>query len=85
EDLRVGGEITPEDEGGARQPHIHPDMEEVIFVLEGKGRIWVEEQEEDIITNDLIVVPMKLRHRIINPEGTLKILCFFPAAKVGIP
>lgn len=78
-------EIYPETEGGARQPHVHPEMEEVIFVLEGRGRIWVEEQEEEILPNDLMVIPMRRRHRIINLGGQLKILCFFPEAQVGIP
>lgn len=78
-------EILPEDKGGARTPHSHPDMEEVIFVLEGQGKVWVEDDEREITRDDLIVVPMKARHRIINSGGTLRLLCFFPGAQVEIP
>lgn len=79
-------EIFPEHEGGARLPHTHLDMEEVIFVLEGQGRVWVEDQERAITRDDLIVVPMKMRHRIINPGNkALRLLCFFPDARVEIP
>lgn len=79
-------EVFPEDKGGARMPHAHYEMEEVIFVLEGQGRIWVENIEKEIIRDDLIVVPMKMRHRIINPgDGRLRLLCFFPKARVEIP
>lgn len=78
-------EIYPEQEGGDRQPHIHPDMEEVIFVLEGIGSVWVEDHEEKIVPHDLLVVPKKVPHRVINPGGQLKLLCFFPDENVGIP
>lgn len=79
-------EVLPEHQGGARQPHTHCDVEEVIFVLEGQGKIWVEEQEKDILKDDLIVVPMETEHRIINPGGQrLRLLCFFPKARVEIP
>ena len=78
--------IFPEHDGGARNPHTHSDVEEVIFVLEGQGRIWIEEDEKEISKDDLIVVPMKMRHRIINPaDKPLRLLCFFPRAKVEIP
>ncbi|TGE39108.1 cupin domain-containing protein [Desulfosporosinus fructosivorans] len=79
-------EIFPEHEGGARMPHTHYDMEEVIFVLEGQGKVWVEERERVISRDDLIVVPMKMRHRIINlGDKALRLLCFFPGAQVEIP
>ena len=79
-------EIFPEHDGGARSQHTHIEMEEVIFVLEGQGKVWVEEQEKVISKDDLIVVPMNTKHRIINPgDKPLRLLCFFPKAQVEIP
>ncbi|CEP66798.1 RmlC-like jelly roll fold [Moorella glycerini] len=79
-------EIYSEDQGGARQPHVHEDVEEVIYVLQGEGKAWVDGEEIDITPGDLIVIPIKARHRIINPGvGDLRLLCFFPAAAVEVP
>ncbi|QGP91518.1 Cupin domain protein [Neomoorella glycerini] len=79
-------EIYAEDQGGARQPHVHDDFEEVIYVLDGEGKAWVDGEVIDITPGDLIVIPIKAGHRIINPgAGDLRILCFFPAAAVAIP
>lgn len=78
-------EIFPETEGGSRNPHTHSDYEEIILVLEGRGKVWVEDEEEEILPNDLIVVPKLQRHRIINPGGYLRIFCVFPDSNVGIP
>lgn len=79
-------EIFPKHDGGARMPHTHLDVEEVIFVLDGQGKVWVEEIEKVISKDDLIVVPMKMRHRIINlGNNTLRLLCVFPKAQVEIP
>jgi mannose-6-phosphate isomerase-like protein (cupin superfamily) len=77
--------ILPETEGGSRDPHRHKDVEEVIYVLEGSGRILIEETEYDIGAESLLVVPRDVVHRIINPGGVLKLLCFFPKAEVEIP
>ena len=78
-------EIYPETEGGEREPHAHLEMEEVIFVLEGKGKVLIQDHEEEIAENDVLIIPMKTMHRIVNPGGTLRLLCFFPKSNVGIP
>lgn len=79
-------EIFPETRGGARPPHVHEDLEEVIFVLQGQGKAWVDGEEIAIMEGDLLVIPMKSSHRIINPGAPeLCLLCFFPAATVRIP
>ncbi|WP_338824111.1 hypothetical protein MHOCP_22320 [Moorella humiferrea] len=79
-------EIYPEEHGGARRPHVHENFEEVIFVLKGEGKAWVDNKEIEIKTGDLIVIPTKALHRIINPgNDDLRLLCFFPAADVEIP
>lgn len=78
-------EVFPEDKGGARMPHVRYEMEEVIFILEGQGKIWIENDVKEIVKDDLIVVPRKMRHRIINPaDKILRLLCFFPEAQVEI-
>ncbi|TGE39113.1 cupin domain-containing protein [Desulfosporosinus fructosivorans] len=78
--------ILPETKGGSRKPHIHPDVEEVIFVLTGEGRVWIEGEEILIEKDDLIMIPTAVQHRIINSsEAALDLLCVFPAAEIPIP
>lgn len=79
-------EIFPETQGGVRAPHVHDDLEEVIYVLQGQGRAWVDGEETVVTAGDLLVIPMQSSHRIINPgAGALRLLCFFPSGTVGIP
>lgn len=78
--------IFSETKGGARNPHIHPDIEEVIFVLDGEGSVWVNGEEIPIVKDDLMIIPSAVEHRIINPsEDALELLCIFPSAEVPIP
>lgn len=77
--------ILPETKGGSRNPHMHPDVEEVIFVLTGEGRVWVDGEEIPIEKDDLIMIPTAVQHRIINPsEAALNLLCVFPSAEIPI-
>lgn len=78
--------ILPETKGGSRNPHMHPDVEEVIFVLTGEGMVWIDGEEIPIEKDDLIMIPAAMQHRIINPsEAVLNLLCVFPTAEISIP
>lgn len=72
-------EVNPISSCESRNPHIHLDVEEVIFVLEGRGEIWSEGTVETIEKNDLILIPKQEKHMLFNPfESPLRIICFFP-------
>lgn len=72
-------EVNPAELTEPRNPHFHLDMEEVIFVLEGEGEIWCEGSVEKIMEADLILIPAKERHMLINTTSDkLKLICFFP-------
>lgn len=72
-------DIEPLQEGVPRTPHAHATMEEIIFVLEGRGKIWVEGEVADIGPGDAVLIPAGLRHMTVNPgQGPLRLACFFP-------
>ncbi len=62
--------------GGATTPHYHPLTEEIYYVLEGRGRMQVDDQFQDIGPGDAIAIPPGATHQITNTdETTLKFLC----------
>ena len=68
-----------------RPPHWHPDCEEVIHVLEGKGVTWVEGAAHPMSPGDTIHVAAGERHVTRNTGAeTLVLLCFFPVSDVAI-
>lgn len=66
--------------GCQRRPHAHLDMEEVIYVLEGHGEMWVAGERLPVQTGDAVLVPAGVPHMTVN-TGTqpLRLACFFPS------
>ncbi len=74
-------EVMPVKKAGARHPHSHRGMEEVIYVRKGVGKAWVEGQVTKIKLGDTILIPSGARHMMINTgRGSLTLLCAFSAA-----
>ena len=74
-------EVMPLKKAGARNPHSHPGMEEVIYVQKGSGKAWVDEKTDAIRPGDTILIPPGARHMMINTgKNPLVLLCAFSAA-----
>jgi quercetin dioxygenase-like cupin family protein len=54
------------DAGKSNAEHIHPNCEEVVYVLDGEVRHTLGQQETVLRAGDLIVVPRNVPHRLIN-------------------
>jgi quercetin dioxygenase-like cupin family protein len=67
-ELTVGLAIF--DAGKSNVEHIHPNCEEVVFVLEGAVEHTLGEQRTTLRAGDLIVVPRNVPHRVINTTDT---------------
>ena len=52
--------------GGKTTGHSHHDHEEVYYVLQGKGKMVVGEEEYDIRSGDTLYVPFGLFHTTYN-------------------
>lgn len=58
--------------GERNVPHIHPESEDTIFILDGKGRIedLTNGKSLDFEAGQVIHVPIGLRHSVIADRGS---------------
>lgn len=70
-------EVEP---GGHTPDHTHP-FEHENFVLEGRGKVLIEDLWQDLSPGDVIFVPAGTRHSYANAgDTTFKFLCTIPAS-----
>jgi quercetin dioxygenase-like cupin family protein len=63
-ELTVGLAIF--DAGKSNVEHVHPNCEEVVFVLDGEVEHTLGDQRATLRAGDLIVVPRGIAHRLLN-------------------
>ena len=62
--------------GMSTDEHFHPKAEEVYYILEGRGRMKIEDEAREIGPGDGIAIPSGKSHRISNIGGSdLVFLC----------
>ncbi|MCP1831339.1 mannose-6-phosphate isomerase-like protein (cupin superfamily) [Bradyrhizobium sp. USDA 4532] len=49
--------------------HMHPNTNEMQFVLEGTGTVWLDDKEVTVKPGDLIVIPKGTPHGGTKPNG----------------
>ena len=49
--------------------HLHPDANEIQYVLEGTGTIWLGEKEVKVKPGDLVVIPKGTAHGGTKPDS----------------
>lgn len=55
--------------------HVHPDAEESYYILNGKARIRVGEEESTITSGHIVLIPSGMPHKISNiGDGNLEFL-----------
>ena len=59
------------DSGKGNVEHVHPNCEEIVFVLEGEVEHTLGEQSTRLHAGDLIVVPRGAAHRLFNHGSTV--------------
>lgn len=67
--------------GGMTMAHLHPQTEEVYYILSGAGVMAVEEERRPVEAGDAIAIPPGSRHQIRNAGKTPLVLlcCCVPA------
>src|SRR5262245_26005953 len=66
--------------------HRHPEMEEIIYVLEGKCEQWVEREKRFIGPGDAVHIPTNVVHCSWNAGDTLlRVLAILSPAKINGP
>ena len=64
--------------GSEIEEHIHQDETDIIYVLQGKAKMWIENRGEFFLEPGVfVVVPKGLRHRTFNVEKELLIYDVF--------
>ncbi len=66
-DLQVCRAVLPAGEG--HPFHTHPELEEVIYVLEGEIEQWVEKEHRRLGPGQAAVIPAGVVHATFNPSG----------------
>ncbi|HUU63526.1 MAG TPA: cupin domain-containing protein [Dehalococcoidia bacterium] len=61
--------------------HFHPKSEEIYYILEGRGRMKIEDEEREVCPCDGIAILPGKRHRIWNIGGSdlIFLCCCSPA------
>jgi len=68
--LRPGFQLEP--------VHSHKDIEEISYVVEGRGKFWIDGKTCEVSQGDLILQPPNSKHTVKNiGEDSLILLCFF--------
>ena len=62
--------------GAATTPHFHRKTEEIYFILEGQGLMYLDGQQRTVGPGDAIAIPPGAVHTIRNTgSGVLRFLC----------
>ncbi len=66
--------------------HTHPEMEEIIYVVEGKAEQWVDKDKRILGPGEAAHIPMDVVHGTYNAgESTLVFLAILSPAKIEGP
>jgi quercetin dioxygenase-like cupin family protein len=72
--------------GQAHQFHRHPEMEEIIYVLEGTAEQWVNRDKRLLGPGEMAHIPTDVVHGTYNTgTGTLRFLAILSPAKIQGP
>lgn len=82
-DLQVCRAVLPAGEG--HNFHTHPELEEVIYVLEGHVEQWVEKEKRLLGPGEVAHIPKGIVHATFNPTAhdAVILAILSPAASQG--
>jgi mannose-6-phosphate isomerase-like protein (cupin superfamily) len=62
-----GATISVQD--GNVPKHMHPNTNEIQYILEGTGTIWLGDKEVQVKPGDLVIIPKGTPHAGTKPDG----------------
>jgi quercetin dioxygenase-like cupin family protein len=63
----------------ARSPHLHPQSEEIVYVVAGRGRVWLDGVFHPVGPGSWYRIPAKMPHATMaDPGERMSLVCFFP-------
>ena len=67
--LAVADGATIAIQDGSPPKHLHANANEIQYILEGKGTIWLGDKEVAVKPGDLVVIPRGTPHGGTKPDG----------------
>jgi quercetin dioxygenase-like cupin family protein len=72
--------------GAGHAFHTHPEMEEIIYILEGTAEQWVDREKSILSAGQMAHIPMGMVHGTYNSSNsTLHFLAILSPAKIKGP
>lgn len=56
--------------GGGHPFHLHPTMDEVIYIISGQAEQWLEKEAKILKTGEAVYIPAKMVHATYNSGNT---------------
>lgn len=70
--------------GESRHAHLHPLSEEVVYVVSGSGRVWIDGTVSLVGPGDIVHIPTATPHATVpDPGSVMELVCFFPLPDLG--
>ncbi len=58
--------------------HAHPDGEELVYIIKGEGRVWIDGEISSFIAGSAILFPQNSIHMVQNNgEEEVEMICFY--------
>lgn len=71
--------IVELDSGARRTAHLHPFSEEIIYVVSGEGKAYIDGRLTRVRAGDVIHIPSGTPHAAIpTSQSSMRLVCFFP-------
>ena len=67
--VRLGRRRDHLDPGRQPPKHLHPNANEMQYILEGTGTIWLGDKEVQVKPGDLVIIPKGTPHGGTKPDG----------------
>lgn len=62
-----------------RSPHLHPQSEEIVHVVAGRGRVWLDGEFHAVGPGSWYRIPPGTPHATLAAPGErMSLVCFFP-------
>jgi len=80
-DLSMGLYVLP---AGGTDPQLPHTEDEVYYVVSGRGKILVAEENQDVQAGSIVYVEKNIAHRFHSIEEELTVLVFFAPAEYSL-
>jgi len=67
--------------GQSQSPHTHEGSDKIYFVVQGKGRFQIGDEERELRDQEIAIAPSGQRHGVTNPGPDKLVLLVFMAPK----